>query len=135
MNLLKIYKNIPKRLVGTLTVNDVAHDLTVYSNFAIWLYFEDDLTLFAKYAYDLSGLTGFGKLEYNTTGTDGKYRFIIQPSQTVNIRTGKLLIIFKTSVTDTEPDPDLVSETGKMNSLTDPVLFAEILENNATDTI
>jgi hypothetical protein len=135
MNLLKIYKNIPKRLIGELTVNDVAQDLTVYTNFGVWLLFEDTLEEFAKYAYDLTGLTGFGKLEYNTTGTDGKYRFIIQPSQTISIRTGKLLVIFKTSVTDSEPDPDLVSETGKMNSITPPVLFAEILENNATDTI
>lgn len=135
MNLIRIYKNIPKRLIGQLTVQDVPRDISTYNNFGIWLLYEDTLDLFAKYAYDLTGLTGFEKLEYNTDGTDGKYRFIIQPSQTINARTGKLLVVFKASIIDTESDPDLVSETGKMNPITDPVLIAEILENNADDTI
>jgi hypothetical protein len=135
MNLLKIYKNIPKRPVGTLLLNNIGVDLTTYNNFGIWLVYEDTLEIFAKYAYVLSGLTGFEKLEYLTTGTDGKYTFIIQPSQTVNARVGKLLIVFKAAITDTEPDPDLVSETGDMNPITSPTLWAEILETPATETI
>lgn len=135
MSLIKIYKGIPSRITATIKQNDIVVDLTDYSNIGLWIYYQNINTLLAKYAYSLSGLVGFKKLEYVTDGTDGQIEFIIQPSQIPStISTGNLISIAKGKIVDTEADPDLVSETGFMEDITLPTLFAEISEN-LTETI
>ena len=135
MSLIKIHKGIPARITATIKQNDVVVDLSAYTNVGLWIYYQNLNQLLAKYAYDLTGLTGFKKLEYVTDGSDGQIEFIIQPSQIPStIITGNLISIAKGKITDTEADPDLVSETGFMEDITLPTLFAEIAEN-LTETI
>lgn len=134
MSLIKIFKGVPSRITATIKQNDVVVDLTAYDNIGLWIYYQNINQLLAKYAYDLTGLTGFRKLEYVTDGTDGQIEFIIQPSQIpITVNTGNLISVARGKIADTEADPDLVSETGFLEDITLPTLFAEISENLTED--
>jgi len=133
--LIRITKGIPKRLTGMYTVDGVASDLTALNNFGIWLVYTYTGEVFAKYAYDIAGLIGFNKLEYTNTGTDGRYDFIIQPSQTENVKCGIISIVFKRNIIDAETDPDLLSETGFLEETSSLEIQLEIVNNNSSELL